>query len=543
MHRMLRGLACATCACLSVGLVACGSSDENKSRTISSAITSFPDSLDPALAYSSDAWQALWLIYTPLLTYAHAEGAKGATLIPGAATSLPRISSDGRTYRLTLRRGLKYSDGQAVKASDFAHTIKRILNLESVGTSFFQKIVGAEGYIKAGKPNGDIAGIKTDDRAGSITIRLTEPDGSFSNVLAMDYAGLVPSSTPFSNQTKHPPPGIGPFKLANVRVNRGYDLVKVPGFTLPGVPKPKLDRISISVIKNRGRQTQDTIRNDLDYMADPPAPDQLASVRDRFEGKRYKEFVTNSTYFFFLNHRTPPFDKKAVREAVNYAVDERALVKIYGGLFEPSCNFLPPALKGYRKIAPCPYGDPDQPPNLARARQLIKQAGVRGMTVRVYGNDEPEPKDAVEYLADVLTQIGLKGKPQIVAGEAYFGAVSSQKTKAQIGFANYFEDFPRPSNFFALVDGASISQTNNLNFGNIDDPKINATLARANRNANVDAVADDYAAVDRRLIDEADLVPYGNRKLSVFVSDRINFEDCTVWHPVYNLDFASLCLK
>jgi peptide/nickel transport system substrate-binding protein len=543
MHRILRGLACATCACLSVGLVACGSSDENKSRAISSAITSFPDSLDPALAYSSDAWQALWLIYTPLLTYAHAEGTRGATLIPGVATALPRISSDGRTYRLTLRSGLKYSDGQALKASDFPHTVKRILNLDSVGTSFFQKIVGAEGYIKAGKSSGDIAGIKTDDRAGTITIRLTEPDGSFSNVLAMDYAGLVPSSTPFSNQTKRPPPGIGPFKLANVRVNRGYDLVKVPGFALPGVPKPKLDRISISVIKNRGRQTQNTIRNDLDYMADPPAPDQIASVRDRFEGKRYKEFVTNSTYFFFLNHRTPPFDKKAVREAVNYAVDERALVKVYGGLFEPSCNFLPPALKGYRKIAPCPYGDPDQPPNLARARQLIKQAGVRGMTVRVYGNDEPEPKDAVEYLADVLTQIGLKGKPQIVSGEAYFGAVSSQKTKAQVGFANYFEDFPRPSNFFALVDGTSISQTNNLNFGNIDDPKINATLARANRNANVDAVADDYAAVDRRLIDEAHLVPYGNRKLSVFVSDRINFEDCTVWHPVYNLDFASLCLK
>lgn len=543
MGRALGGLSCVACACAVLGLVACGDEDKPKSRTVSSALTSFPDALDPALAYAADAWQALWLVYTPLLTYAHSEGTAGSQLVPGVAQELPQISSDGKTYRLSLRDGVKFSDGRPVKASDFEHTVKRVLNLESGGTPYFQQIAGAEEYLEAGKARGDISGIDSDDRSGAITIRLTAPDGSFSNVLALNFGGIVPRDTPFENQTKRPPPGVGAFRLANVRVNRGYDLVKVPGFKLAGVPSAKLDRISISVVKNRGRQTQNTIRNDLDYMSDPPAPDQIRSVRDRFEGKRYKEFVTNSTYFFFLNHRTAPFDKKAVRQAVNYALDERALVRIYGGLFEPGCNFLPPAMKGYQKIEPCTYGDPDGAPNLARARQLIKQAGVEGETVRVFGTDEPEPKAAVEYLADVLTQIGLKGKPRIVAGEAYLGQVSSQKTKAQIGFFNHFPDFPRPSNFFTLVDGASIQPTNNPNVGNVDDPQINATLGRANRNPDVDAVADDYAAVDRRLLEEAHLAPYGHRKLSVFFSDRIDFEDCTVWHPVYNLDYASLCLK
>ncbi|MDQ3676494.1 MAG: ABC transporter substrate-binding protein [Actinomycetota bacterium] len=528
-----------------MGLVACGGDDDGKakSRTISAALTSFPDSLDPALASDTDAWQALWLVYTPLLTYAHAEGAAGSELLPGLAAALPQISADGRTYRLTLRDGVKFSDGRAVKASDFEHTVKRILNLESVGTSYFQGIVGAEEYLEAGKSRADISGIDTDDRTGAITIRLTEPDGSFSNILAMNFGGIVPQDTPFENQTKRPPPGVGPFKLANVRVNRGYDLVKTAGFELAGIPQAKVDRVSVSVIKNRGRQTQSTIRNDLDYMTDPPAPDQISSVRDRFEGKRYKEFVTNSTYFFFLNHRTAPFDKKAVRQAVNYALDERALARVYGGLFEPGCNFLPPGMKGFEKIEPCPYGDPEGPPNLARARQLITQAGVEDKTVRVYGTDEPEPKAAVEYLADVLTQIGLNAKPRIVAGEAYYEQVGATKTKAQAGFANYFQDYPRPSSFFTLVDGASIQPANSPNFGNVDDPQINAAIARANRNPDVDAVADDYAAIDKRLLDEAHLAPYGNRKLSVFVSDRINFEDCTVWHPVYNLDYASLCLK
>ncbi len=544
MDRMLRALARAACACAAVGLVACGGGDDKpESRVISTALTSFPDALDPALAYDTDAWQALWLVYTPLLSYAHAEGAAGSELIPGLAESLPEISQDGKTYRLTLRDGLKFSDGTAVKASDFEFTVKRILNLQSGGTPYFQQIAGAEEYIEAGKPRADIAGIETDDGTGEITIRLTEPNGSFSNVLALSFGGIVPSSTPFSNQTKRPPPGVGPYKLAGVRVNRGYDLVRVPGFALAGVPKVKLDRISISVVKNRGRQTQSTIRNDLDYMSDPPAPDQISSVRERFEGKRYTEYVTNSTYYFFLNHRTPPFDKRAVRQAVNFAIDERALARLYGGLFEPSCNFLPPGMKGYEKIAPCPYGDPNGPADLTRARQLIKQAGVEGESVRVYATDEPEPRATAEYLADVLTQIGLKARPRIVAGEVYAGEVGNAKTKAQVGFFNYFQDFPRPSNFFILVDGATIQPTNNLNVGNIDDPKVNALIARADRSPDVEAVADDYAAADKRLVDEAHLAPYGNRKLSVFFSDRIDFEKCTVWHPVYNLDYASLCLK
>ena len=180
-----------------------------------------------------------------MLTYTHTDGAGGSRLIPGLAEALPRISADGTTYRLRLREGAEFSDGAAVKASDFEHTVKRVLNLESGGSSYFQPIVGAEEYLKAGKSSGDISGIDTNDRSRQITIRLTEPEGSFSNVLAMTFGGIVPESTPFRNQTKNPPPGAGTFKLANVRVNRGFDLVKVPAFELAGIPqgqaRPRVD--------------------------------------------------------------------------------------------------------------------------------------------------------------------------------------------------------------------------------------------------------------------------------------------------------------
>jgi peptide/nickel transport system substrate-binding protein len=543
-----------------VGLAACGSSDKKSGGSASSgtsnstpggktggeirtAYTSFPDFLDPALSYTQEGWQSLWTVYTPLLTYKHAAGAEGATVVPGLAEAMPDISADGKVYKLKLRQGLKYSDGTAVKASDFKHSIQRMLNLESGGSSFYLGIVGAEKYVKDGKAKGDISGIVTNDATGDITITLTKPDGRFPYILAMPFASIVPSDTPFENQTKTPPAGVGPYKFENVRINRGYDLVKVPTFNVPDQQVGKLDTIHVEIVKNRRRQTQDTIQNKFDYMNDPPAPDQLRDVRAKYTDTRYKEFVTNSTYYLFLNERVAPFDNPKVRQAVNYAIDKRSLARLFGGLLEPGCNFLPPGMKGYEKIDPCPYGDPNAAPDVAKAKALIKEAGAAGKPVTVWGDDEPELRSVAEYEADVLSSIGLNAKPRIVEASVYFTTIGNQKTKAQTGAVNWFQDFPHPGNFMFLVDGKSIQSTNNQNYGNVDDPQLNAILDKASPNADIDAVAPDYAKADKLVIDKAHGAPYGHRKLTVFYSDRMDFAGCTVWHPVYNLDFTNLCLK
>lgn len=519
-----------------------GSAQTKSGGEVSTALTSYPDFMDPALSYTQEGWQSLWTVYTGLLTYNHSEGAEGAKLIPGLAEALPEISSDGKTVKLKLRSGLKYSDGSPVKASDFEHTIQRVLNLESGGSAFYLGIVGAEEYVKNGKSNADIPGIVTNDQTGEITIKLKEADGSFPYVLAMDFAGLVPKKTPFENMSKNPPPGVGPYKLENVRQNRGYELVRNLNFpTIDGIPKPKLDKITITVVKNQARQTQDIISNKLDYALDPPPADQLRQVKTQYKD-RYEEFVTNSTYYFFMNQRVAPFDKPEVRQAVNYAIDKRALARLFGGLFQPDCNFLPPGMQGYQKIDPCPWGDPNGPPNVDKAKQLIQQAGATGAKVSVYANDEDPSKPIGEYLTDVLNNIGLKADTKIVEGSVYFATIENQKTKAQIGFLNWFQDFPHPRNFMFLVDPASIQQTNNQNPGNISDPQIRKMLADANKKP-IDQAASEYAAVDKKVISDADVAAYGHRKLANFVSDRIDFANCTVTHPVYQLDFTQLCLK
>jgi peptide/nickel transport system substrate-binding protein len=513
---------------------------------ITLAQTSQPDYLDPALSYTVNGWEPMWLVYTPLLTYARAEGAEGSKLIPGLAQELPEVSNDGLTYRLTLRKGLEYSDGAPVKASDFEHTVQRVLNLESGGSAFFLGIEGAEDYVKNGKADADIPGIDADDHTGAITIRLTAPDGTFSNVLAMDFAGLVPGDTPFRNLTKDPPPGVGPYVITESVPNRQFVMKRNTRFDVPGIPAGKIDTLTTKIVKSLQRQAQDVIDGRLDYMQDPPPADMKPEIKAKYSD-RYDEHVTVSTFYFFMNTRTPPFDDPKVRQAVEYGVDKPALARIFAGEMQPGCSFLPPGMPGADDaldVADCPWGDPNKPPDLEKARQLITEAGADGAKVTVWGNsDDPTPL-VTEAYSDMLRKIGLDAKPKIIDGGVYFQTIGNEKTAPQTGFANWYQDFPHPKNFMFLVDGASIQPTNNQNFGNVDDREITKGIAELNKEPELTPdVVDRWKDLNRKVVERAWVVPFGHRKLSTFLSERMDFDNCSLFHPVYANDYSSFCLK
>jgi peptide/nickel transport system substrate-binding protein len=547
-------------ACLSLFVIAaCGDDDDDggggggggeakKGGSITISQTSQPDYMDPALTYTVNGIEPLWLVYTPLITYPHEEGEAGAQLIPGLAEALPEISEDGLTYKLKLRSGLKYSDGSDVKAADFEHAIKRVLNLESGGTAFYLVIEGAQEYLDAGKAEGDISGIETNDQTGDITITLTEPDGSFTHVLAMWFAGLVPSDTPFKNMTKDPPPGVGPYMVTESVPNRQFVLERNAEYDknpIEGIPSGNIDTITTKIIKSAQRQAQDVISGELDYMQDPPPADIKPEVKAQYSD-RYEEITAASTYYLFMNSQEPPFDDPKVREAVNWGLDKPALARLYAGEVAPGCSFLPPGVPGFDEaldVDDCPWGNPNEPPDLEKARSLIQEAGVEGMEVTVYGNnDDPSDKVTAAY-ADQLTKMGLNASPKILDGGVYFQTIGNQKTKAQAGFANWFQDFPHPKNFFFLVDGKSIQPTNNQNFGNVDDPEITKGIADLNQIADLTEAEDGWKDLNTKLIERGHIAAWGHRKLSTFVSERMDFENCTLFHPVYFNDYSSFCLK
>ncbi len=178
MNRRHRWKWLATAATFSVGVAliaaACGGGGKSSSTTSSSTTTgsaatgkSFAtfkiatdtgtDYLDPGLSYTVEGWGVMWNVYLPLLGYKHVNGPDGATIVPYLAQDLPLVSSDGKTYTLTLRKGIKYSDGTPVKASDFQATIERDFKVDSPGVGFFGNIVGADQFAKT--KTGHISGI------------------------------------------------------------------------------------------------------------------------------------------------------------------------------------------------------------------------------------------------------------------------------------------------------------------------------------------------------------------------------------------------
>src|SRR5919204_477993 len=181
------------------------------------------DYLDPQQSYTAQSVWAMWNVYIPLVTYRHVDGAAGFKVVPGLAATLPKVSANGRVYKFTLRKGLKYSNGKPVKASDFKFAIKREYLSTGQGVGFYTGIVGAKRFEKTLK--GDIRGIQVNNARRTIKIRLSSPRGDFLTILALGFAAPVPAGTPSAIQNGTIP-STGPYRISNYTVNEGFTMVR-----------------------------------------------------------------------------------------------------------------------------------------------------------------------------------------------------------------------------------------------------------------------------------------------------------------------------
>jgi len=493
-----------------------------------------PPSLDPSLANSTEGAEALWVTNLPLLTYRHAEGEAGTQLIPALAQGLPAVSADGRTYMLVLRRGLRYSDGRPVRASDFTRAIERAIRLGSGYTSFFTTTIAGSAAFAARQARA-ISGIRTDDTSGRIVIHLVHPYGAFANLLAFPAAAPLPPGTPLRALPQAPPAGVGPYTLADIVPGHGFTLRRNRGFAglhLPGIPTGHLTTVKVHVVANPAAETEEVLQNRADVLdaSDAVAPGLLAQVRDK--RGRFALTPEQETMYFFMDTRSRPFDSLAARQAVEYAVDRRALQRLASGFLTPSCYFVPPAVPGHA-VAPCPYG---LRPDLSRARRLLRASGRAGASVTVWGRATSPFAEFARYYAGVLASIGLKPTLRLLTDSVYYPTIGSAGTHAQTGYAEWVQDFPDPSDFYALLDARSIQPRNNLNLSRVDDPTIQRALLSLEAQTTVDARA--WAALERHTAQQAYLVVIGQRSLPKFFSDRIDFRTAII-SPVFLEDVSS----
>jgi peptide/nickel transport system substrate-binding protein len=108
---------------------------------------------DPAQNYTLQEWQLLIMTHDGLTGFAHQGGTAGTKVVPDLATSLPAPTNSGKTCKFDIRKGIKFSNGQALKPSDFVTTFERQFTVPGP-TTFYSGIVGASKCTaKACNPN------------------------------------------------------------------------------------------------------------------------------------------------------------------------------------------------------------------------------------------------------------------------------------------------------------------------------------------------------------------------------------------------------
>lgn len=482
-------------------------------------------SIDPALGGS------LGLAYDGLVGAARRGGSAGMQIVPNLAVSLPVITAGETRYAFRLRPGSRYSDGTAVKASDFRRALERLFRVRAVAATSFGSLVGADACVRRPRQCDLSRGVRTDDAAGTIVIRLRRPDAEFLSRVA--GTAPVPPGTPNQDIGTHPVPSTGPYMIESYVRGRHLRLVRNPYFGVrSNVARPDgfPDEIEFRLGMTEDAAFTAVARGQADVLLSVPV-DRLEEVRTRYASQLHLHPLTGSMFFVFLNTTLPPFDDLRVRQAVNFAVDRAAVARAMGGpeLAEPFCQIRPPSVPGH--LPYCPYTvDPTRTgewkaPDLARARRLVAASGTKGAKVTLWTwtlRMEPAALEVVAALERLGYRTSLRRLPTI---DDYFPKVLDRKTKLQAGMFGWLSTSGLLPSYVLpyLTCGAIRAASQNNNPGFFCDRRIDARIRHALRiqEGDPDAAAELWPSIERELVDRAPWVPLFTPKEAHFVSRRV----------------------
>jgi len=182
------------------------------------------------------------------------------------------------------------------------------------------------------------------------------------------------------------------------------------------------------------------------------------------------------------------------------------------------------------------------------AKSLVAASGTKGDHVDLYTiGDTAVDKAWGEYLQQVLTTLGYNVAIHELAGDNYFTVVGTQKTKADIGFTDWYEDYPYPSDWFNILqNGELITNVHNNNYGNVNFKDVNKKIDKLDSLPPSKALSAStnaqWAAVDNELMTkDASTAPFMNPLLTSFFSSRMNVA-CDIYTDNQD-DLAQMCLK
>jgi len=502
--------------------------------TLVLATTQRDASVDPAFYNGAFSPQFIGLAYDTLVTFQHSGGSSGLRLVPNLALDLPSARDGGVTYVFKLRSGIRYSDGREVKAGDFRRSFERMFRANSPGKTFFTDIVGASGCTQR---RCDLApGIVTDDSKATVAFHLTARDPDFLFKLTeQGYSAPIPPGTPDPRPGAPTPPGTGPYRIAAF-TKAGVRFVRNQFFrewSHAAQPAGNPDVIVWHYMPSQQTAVTAIEQQRADWLFGLIPSAQYRQLR-LLAPARVHSNPAFAVDFAPLNTHRPPFNDVRVRRALNYAIDRGKIARMYGGAdyATPSCQPTAPGLPGYRRY--CPYTRNPRPdgsytaPDLALAKQLVRASGTAGERIDVWGSTDESyiPPGMPAYFADVLRSLGYRVRLHL---SPLADITPAKRRKFQISVdGDWSAEYPSPSAYVPQFFGCGGGTSN----GYVCERTLDREMKRAQRLAShsVGQAASQWAAVDRRISDEALWVPTVNEREIDVVSSRVhNYE----YHPIW----------
>lgn len=517
-----------------------------------------PGSADPVSFGGSRQWQLLSLTNDGLVTYRRAGGLTGAELVPDLATTIPQPTDGGRTYTFQLRDGIRYSNGGVVQPEDIRRGIRRVLASDNSYLYLpYTGIVGAQRCVDKPQACDLSRGIVTDRGAGTITFNLTRADPEFLYKLAFPMASAVPAGTPRADIGRKPLPATGPYVTRSFSPGKSWVLVRNPRFhewSREAQPDGYPDRIRVTDAPPN--QLSALERGSTDVLLDPP-PDRVDKLARRFASQLHIDPLS-ATVALAMNTREAPFDRLAVRRALNYALDRNRIARFTGSSLtaQPTCQVLPPTIPGYRPY--CPYTLEPGPggfwtdPDFGRAQQLVATSGTKGMRVKLL-TGLPSPITPTQQIARhvvfVLDRLGYRASSEAVDDSGNTPAdtarLGDSRLRPQLVLFTWLQDQPTPANFVdPLLTCAAFWPRNgdNINFAEFCDRAIDAEARRAHALQKDDpaGATEAWSRIDRDLVDRAPWAPLYNPRAVTALATRVgNYQ----YHPFWTVLLDQLWVR
>jgi peptide/nickel transport system substrate-binding protein len=318
-------------------------------------------------------------------------GQENGRIVPRLATGLTQ-ASNGKSFTLKIRQGVKWHDGSLFTVQDVLFTLRTALN---PALPYPNELLQ---YL-------DPASLKVlDDR--TLLVPLLRPVGDPAALLAVSQMFVIKNGTQTFEAGKVI--GTGPFKVVSFQAGRSAGLQR---FDDHWDGAPYLDKLVFLSIDDPNARVNAVLGDQADYATAVPYASAKTLPAGRGVEVRTAGDQDRTGYGCVLNALKPPFDNPDVRRAVRMAVDRKALVDtVFLGYGVPGNDvFGAGATYFARDIQPPGY-------NVPAARQLLQKAGAAGAHIIIRSAEIEDGDNAsATLLAEQLKQIGLQCTSQPVS--------------------------------------------------------------------------------------------------------------------------------